>query len=193
MVLSDLVFFPHNMAPLRIFEPRYLDMLREALDTHRMFAICRARSGGDEPCEVGGLGIIRACVENDDGTSNLILQGLHRVRFVEFTRTRPLHIGVPRVIPSTAPPDEELLHAEALEEKIIETACGCPELTTESRTNLRRFLGDLEDFHALVDIVAGNFIRCPQRRQEILETGDAVSRLRKLAAAMQDENSGTIS
>jgi len=32
--------------------------------------------------EIGGIGLIRACVRNEDGSSNLVLQGLCRVRFV---------------------------------------------------------------------------------------------------------------
>lgn len=37
---------------------------------------------------IAGVGLIRACVGRGDGTSNLILQGLRRVRFTGFLRVR---------------------------------------------------------------------------------------------------------
>ena len=74
MVLPGVVLFPHSLIPIHIFEPRYRQMLQLALDGHRMFALCRAVSPCENPVPVrfGGVGLIRACVQNDDGTSNLI-------------------------------------------------------------------------------------------------------------------------
>ena len=38
MTLPDTVLFPQALLPLHIFEPRYQQMLRDVLATHRMFA-----------------------------------------------------------------------------------------------------------------------------------------------------------
>src|SRR5438045_6625422 len=87
MPLPGALLFPNALLPLHIFEPRYQEMLELALSEHRMFCVALVkppqaewRSTGDF-FHIAGVGLIRACVGSGDGTSNLILQGLRRVRF----------------------------------------------------------------------------------------------------------------
>src|SRR5690242_5869228 len=90
MPLPNAILFPQAPLPLYIFEDRYRQMLRDCLANERMFSVALTRKDNpqttDEPrtYEVAGLGIIRAAVGNDDGTSNIILQGLCRVRICGF-------------------------------------------------------------------------------------------------------------
>lgn len=187
MVLPELVFFPHNLAPLHIYEPRYRRMLAKALASNRMFALAQAKpdSPSTEPLEVGGVGLIRACVQNNDGTSNLILQGVARVRFVSFTQCRPYYVGVPVAIESDnqTPTVEE----ETLAAKIVELACQLPCAGGQTRNDVAKFLHELQDFDMLVDIVAGNFLECPERKQRILETEQRCQRLHLLASCLHEQ------
>src|SRR5207248_4718611 len=87
MPLPGTILFPHALLPLHIFEPRYQEMLELALSEHRMFCVALVKppraewkSTGDF-FHIAGVGLIRACVGSGNGTSNLILQGLRRVRF----------------------------------------------------------------------------------------------------------------
>src|SRR2546422_6295726 len=90
MPLPGAVLFPHALLPLYIFEPRYRQMLKHALTHHRMFCValikphCAEWQSAADFFHTAGVGLIRACVEREDGTSNLILQGLERVRFTGF-------------------------------------------------------------------------------------------------------------
>src|SRR5438046_3183984 len=90
MPLPNALLFPHALLPLYIFEPRYRDMLEHALGQHRMFSVALLKpkrsewQSPDDFFHVAGVGLIRACVGRPDGTSNLILQGLERVRFTAF-------------------------------------------------------------------------------------------------------------
>lgn len=85
MVLPNAALFPHHRMPLYIFEDRYRAMLADALEGDRMFAIAMPKeNAGEEPENfeaIGGLGLVRACVQQEDGTAQLVLQGLSRVRF----------------------------------------------------------------------------------------------------------------
>src|ERR1700744_4463519 len=82
MTLPEVAFFPQALLPLHIFEPRYREMLAEVLATNRLMAVVgldvRPGRSPEAPYPVAGVGIIRACQGNDDGTSNLLLQGLCR-------------------------------------------------------------------------------------------------------------------
>src|ERR1700742_5110385 len=90
MPLPGALVFPHALLPLHIFEPRYREMLKHALAHHRMFCVallkpdCIDWDSPDDFFHIATVGLIRACVERSDGTSNLILQGLERVRFSAF-------------------------------------------------------------------------------------------------------------
>ncbi len=71
-------------------------MLASCLERGRMFCVAQLKPGtvGRDECEtVAGLGLIRASVENADGTSNLILQGLARVRLVNFVQHAPFPVS----------------------------------------------------------------------------------------------------
>ena len=91
--------FPHALLPLYIFEERYREMLEYALTRHRMFAVALLKPqrtqwhSHDDFFQIAGVGLIRACVGRGDGTSNLILQGLERVRFNGFEQEMPFPIA----------------------------------------------------------------------------------------------------
>ena len=180
MVLPQTVFFPHHLLPLRIFEPRYREMLRQALEGPRMFAV--AMEDPERPASrIGGLGIIRSCVQQPDGTSNLVLQGVARVHLDHLIQVRPYIIASPEPVEETAPtPPSETVKREALVAKILEVLDKI-ELPREAGIGeMKNFLRHLEDHHALVDLVAGCFLRDPPLRQKILETTCLTERLRLL-------------
>ena len=99
MPLPGALLFPHALLPLHIFEQRYRAMLEQALVAHRMFCVAMIdppHSDWDSPDDfrqVATVGLIRACVGRGDGTSNLILQGLQRVRFTGFVQEEPFPIA----------------------------------------------------------------------------------------------------
>ena len=85
--LPSLVFFPHVMQPLHIFEPRYREMTQNALDSDRLIALVLPRPGwekeyADKPAlhDIACLGRIMAEQKLDDGRFNILLRGLARIR-----------------------------------------------------------------------------------------------------------------
>jgi len=99
MPLPGAVLFPHALLPLYIFELRYREMLAHALAQERMFCVALLRpesaqwKSEDDFFDIGTIGLIRACVGRGEGTSNLILQGLQRVRFADFVQLDPFPIA----------------------------------------------------------------------------------------------------
>lgn len=186
MVLPQTVFFPHHLLPLHIFEPRYREMLRKALEGPRMFAVAMADSHRPS-AKVGGLGLIRSCVQQEDGTSNLILQGLARVRLDHLVQVHPYVIASPEPVEEESPtPPSEAVVREALVAKILEHLEKI-ELPKEAGLGeMKKFLRHLEDHHALVDLVAGCFLRDPASRQILLETAPLTERLRILCRSISE-------
>src|SRR5438046_6085115 len=123
MPLPGAVLFPHALLPLYIFEPRYRQMLDHALRHHRMFCItlikpsCPEWHAPEDFFHLATVGLIRACVGRGDGTSNLILQGLQRVRFASFEQEAPFPIARIDIIESR---DATTVETEALGAKVPE-------------------------------------------------------------------------
>ena len=85
--LPNVVLFPNVLLPLHIFEPRYRQMVADALAGDRLITMVMLKPGydedyqGDPPIyEVGSIGRIIRHEELPDGRSNLILYGLRRVQ-----------------------------------------------------------------------------------------------------------------
>lgn len=83
--LPSVVLLPGEVLPLHIFEPRYRDMVRDALDGHRVigmieYAADHATSTQEPPPvrQVGCVGHIADCKELPDGRYLLWLLGLER-------------------------------------------------------------------------------------------------------------------
>src|ERR1035437_1008900 len=74
MTLPNATLFPQALLPLYIFEPRYRQMLADALDSNRMFSVAMQKQGTsrETPSPVAGLGLIRVSVGHRDGTSHLV-------------------------------------------------------------------------------------------------------------------------
>src|SRR5690349_11037234 len=123
MPLPGAVLFPHALLPLYIFEPRYRQMLEHALKRDRMFSValikpsCPEWQAPEDFFHFATIGLIRACVGRGDGTSNLVLQGLRRVRFTGFEQETPFPVAKIDVIESENKPTVE---TEALGEKVLE-------------------------------------------------------------------------
>ena len=181
MLLPQTVFFPHELLPLHIFEPRYRKMLQEALEGSRMFAVAMDSETGPSPSRVGGLGLIRTCVRQDDGTSNLILQGIARVRLDHLVKNRPYLIASPEPMedPEESTP-QSLATQESLVAKILEQIEKADAPVTPAVEEMKDFLKYLENPHAFVDLVAGSFVKTPMTRQIILQTPRITERVRLL-------------
>ncbi|MEW6269544.1 MAG: LON peptidase substrate-binding domain-containing protein [Thermodesulfobacteriota bacterium] len=88
--LPNAVLFPHVDLPLHIFEPRYRDMVRDAMAGDRLIGMVLLRGdwrkdyhGAPEVFPVGCVGRIERFALLPDGRSNLVLHGLRRFKILE--------------------------------------------------------------------------------------------------------------
>jgi Lon protease-like protein len=190
MPLPGALLFPHALLPLYIFEPRYCEMLEHALQHHRMFSVAlikpdRAQwKSPDDFFHIAGVGLIRACVGRGDGTSNLILQGLERVRFTAFEQEAPFPIATIEPLESESVSSVE---TEALAAKVLELYANLKGHGKELPAKVDRYLSDLADPEMLADLVASTFISDPTRRQDVLEELSVNQRLRLMIRYLRDE------
>jgi len=83
--LPGAILFPRSQLPLHIFEPRYREMVRDALDGAGRIAMIQPSAGADEGAplySVGCVGEIVGVEELDDGRFNIVLHGSARFRLI---------------------------------------------------------------------------------------------------------------
>ncbi len=83
--LSGALLLPGGQMSLNIFEPRYLEMIDEAMRTNRIIGIIQPALDGSENglCTMGCLGRIVSYTETGDGRYHIALAGICRFRLVE--------------------------------------------------------------------------------------------------------------
>ena len=190
MPLPGAVLFPHALLPLYIFEPRYRDMLGHALQHQRMFCVtlikpsCPEWQEPEDFFHFATIGLIRACVGRGDGTSNLILQGLQRVRFASFEQETPFPVANIDIVESGSTTTVE---TEALGEKVLELYSKLKCDGRQLPAKVDRYLSQLNDLEMLADLMASTFINDPLRRQHVLEEFSLNQRLRLVIQYLLDE------
>ena len=190
MPLPGAVLFPNALLPLYIFESRYRNMLDHALKQHRIFCVtlvkpsCPDWYATEDFFHRATAGLIRACVERSDGTSNLILQGLQRVRFTSFEQEKPFPIATIDPIKSLDPTTVE---TEALGAKVVELYSSLKHDRRKLPPKLDQYLSELRDLEMLADLMGSTFINDPLRRQHLLEERSLNQRLRFLIRYLRDE------
>ena len=190
MVLPDVTLFPNALLPLFIFEPRYRAMLDEALGTGRMLAMAMPRDEQESEVEsVAGVGLVRACVRNDDGTSNLILQGVSRARFTGWEQIEPYRIA--RIEPLASSQGESASESrvkEDLEWKVTQLHALCArfkEQGIELPSQFEVYLNQITNIGVITDLVASTLVADPTVRQELLKELEIPKRLEKLLVGLR--------
>jgi len=192
MTLPNAILFPQALLPLYVFEPRYRAMLKESLESQRMFAVAlphdfTVTNSALVPHRVAGVGLIRACVDKPDGSSNLILQGVSRVRFTDFVQEKPYYVGRIEVLSTE---ESDALEVEALSVKVLEMIGSMHDAGEIQAEGLMKFLNEIRDYDALADIVTYSFIEDVESKQKILETLNLRQRLQKVIVALRRQTSG---
>jgi Lon protease-like protein len=93
--LPNVVLFPNVFLPLHIFEPRYREMIADALASDRLIGVVLLRPGWERDYEgrppvypIGCSGVITHVERLPDGRYNIVLRGIERVRIVTEDRER---------------------------------------------------------------------------------------------------------
>jgi Lon protease-like protein len=98
--LPNAVLFPGVYLPLHVFEPRYREMVRDALDDDRIIGMMLLKPGFEAEYEarppiysIGCAGLITHAEPLADGRFNIVLQGLERFRVLDEDHSRPYRVA----------------------------------------------------------------------------------------------------
>ena len=193
MTLPGAVLFPQAIMPLYIFEPRYQAMLQDVLASSRLFAVGgldeeRAQSASQfEPLfPTATLGLVRICRSHEDGTANLAIQGLARVRVNRIVSEEPYRvISVTPLLSHPGGKPKELDTLRAHLSDLIDDRLRCnPEIPED----FLDFLHGIDDPDIFIDLTAHSLCGDLPVKQRLLETLDTATRLRVFTSWLAQRN-----
>ena len=177
--LPNIVLFPQVFLPLHIFEPRYREMVRDALAGDRIIGMVLLREGGgagdanNPPVyPTGCAGLITHCEQLADGRYNIVLRGLYKFRILEEDRTRSYRRA--RVETVAEPDDSDGLH---------EGRRRLEQLLTGTVSNLKLPAG-MNDAD-LVNALSQHLEFDPVEKQALLERSGLTERCRALGDLLE--------
>lgn len=98
--LQDVMLFPGASRPLHIFEPRYREMVADALEGDRIIGMVMLHAGyedeyaGNPPIyDIGCAGVITNVQRLEDGRYNIVLSGLARFRIISEDQSRSYRVA----------------------------------------------------------------------------------------------------
>ena len=191
MTLPETVLFPKAMLPLYIFEERYKQMVSDTLKGLRVFAVAglersREQTEHEPYYDTAAVGLIRACHENEDGTSNLVLQGLTRVRIKRVMFEEPYRVAKIEVLESDKGDEPSAL--ECLRSSLTGAIQLSRDLGSPIPDHVMEFLEKIEEAETFLDISAFTLCKNVDEKQQLLETLDTSERFRLFIDLMRIEN-----
>ncbi len=185
--MRDIVLFPYMIAPLFIGREKTRRAVECAMAADkRIVAVTQRRAGDDDPTPEGlyGVGVIASVIDFTplpDGTLRIITRSLERV-----TLTRC--IGAEMLAAKVAPFAEsrgDLAQAVTLVRTVLERLRAY--LKTDFSAVPYNRLPHIREPGVLADSIAPLMPVEIGERQELLETGDAIERLKKILDLMKND------
>ena len=106
--LPNVVLFPDVFLPLHVFEPRYREMVADALEGDRIIGMVMLRAGYEDEYEgnppiyaVGCAGVITNAQRLEDGRYNIVLGGLAKFRITGEDHRRPYRVAEIEALPES--------------------------------------------------------------------------------------------
>ena len=166
MFLSGITLFPGTQLPLHIFEKPYCHMLAKALECSRMFAIAMAppQETPENPMPIVGLGMITTCVQQKNGTANLMLTGIQRIRLLNVLHETPFQahsIEPVNSINDTIEPEKFII------QKLIDI---CESRIPEAQHQALETLKELKSLDQLTDQICALLVESANARHELMQT-----------------------
>lgn len=192
--LSGALLLPHGMLPLNIFEPRYLNLVEDALGQGRMMAMIQPKDSRHETGDdntplysVGCLGRISSFVETDDGHFQIVITGQCRFRVIEelgiFNGYRRLRVDYTPFLKDLAEEDEILADRALLQETLSH-------YFEHSHIDIDDAgLDEMEDDTLVISMS----MVCPfdpREKQALLECSDLIERARLLQTLLEMDSHG---
>lgn len=190
--LPEVVFFPGTRLPLHVFEPRYVNLVTDALAGDRMIGIVQLRPGWDKDYygsppiyKVLGVGEIIEHEILKEGRYDIVLDGRFRAHIVNEGTRGEYRTAEVEVLKDVLQPDD---HEEItwVNERLMELYQKLLEAMPNVLVNVHS-----PSPSAMIDVMADRLVENAYDKQSILSETDIARRQRLLRVQLRTMVKGT--
>jgi Lon protease-like protein len=181
--LPNFVMMPHVLKAFHIFEPRYRELVEDALKEDKLIGLVLPKDGWDKNYDgsfaihnIGCLTQIHEHERLDDGRFNLVLRGICRMQLEHELLTSTLYRQAKvKLLPDASTTDDGKLRHQ-LEAEVL------PWLSVdgEGREQFQKLMHSATPMGTIVDVVSFALPIPADWKQQLLESISVVERVLKL-------------
>jgi Lon protease-like protein len=183
--LPNVVLFPNVFLPLHIFEPRYRQMVEDALNGDRIVGMVLLRPGWERDYDgrppvypIGCAGVITHAERLSDGRFNIVLRGMEKFRVMAEEAGKPYRVAH---VESLAEPPAEGLRAEMRGERRRLEALLVPQPEGHPDPKVPSSMADEDLVNALAQYLEFDAVE----KQALLERNGVLDRCRSLIELLE--------
>ena len=183
--LPTVVLFPNVFLPLHIFEPRYRQMVDEALHGDRIIGMVLLRPGWERDYDgrppvypVGCAGVITHAERLADGRFNIVLRGMEKFRITSEETGRLYRVAEVTAMPETL---ADSMRAEIREERRRLETLLVPQPEGSADAKVPSSMPDEDLVNALAQYLEFD----PVEKQALLERDGLLERCRSLIELLE--------
>ncbi|MBW7882913.1 MAG: endopeptidase La [Caldilineaceae bacterium] len=188
--LRGVVIYPMMWLPLPIGQERSIRLVEQTLPNNRIIALVTSKNEDlDEPgpAEIHNIGTaaqVHRVLKTPDGTMRLLVQGLERVRLLNYTQEQPFLRARIEMIPET---EDDGLEMEALMRAVQELFRKLIELEPQMPDELAVMSINVDDGRQLAYLVSSSMRLKVADAQAILEMDSVRDKLLRLIQLLKKE------
>jgi ATP-dependent Lon protease len=188
--LRDAVVFPLTAAPLSVGQPRSLRLVDDVMRGNRLLALVAQRDAQVETAtpedlhRTGTVGMIHQLARLPDGSVRLMVQGIERIKLVDWIGTEPYLMARVAVAREEA---DEATEVDALRRAVVDIFRRLVEASSELADELAVAVVNIVDPRQIVYFVASVIPLGTEVRQQLLEQDPLAAKLRRLIDLLQRE------
>jgi ATP-dependent Lon protease len=184
-----IVLFPGLILPLTIGRAKSIAAVQQAVREERQIGIVLQRDpeqedpGPDDLYRVGTLANIVRYIAAPDGSHHIVVQGVQRIRVLDFIPGTPFPVARVVNIPE---PETRSTDIEARFRNLQAQALEAVQLLPQAPPELIATIQSAGSPAALADLAAGYMDIAPAEKQSILETVDLTTRIDRVSALLAE-------
>jgi ATP-dependent Lon protease len=188
--LRDAVVLPLTAVPLAVGQPRSVRLVDDVMRGNRLLALVAQRdakteaAGPEDLHRIGTVGTILQLARAPDGSIRLMVQGIERIRLLDWVGTDPYLVARLEAYRDQAVQTTE---ADALRRAVVDVFRRLVEASAELPDELAVAAENLADPRQVTYFIASIVPLDAPVRQEILELDPVTAKLRRLVDLLQRE------
>ncbi|MCC6454377.1 MAG: endopeptidase La [Caldilineaceae bacterium] len=188
--LRGVVVYPMMWLPLPVGQRRSIRLVEDNLPENRIVALVTSKDeeiekpGPDEIHTIGTAAQVHRVLRTPDGTIRLLVQGMERIRVVEYIQEQPYLRARVEVVPETM---EQNIELEAIMRAVQELFRRLIDLEPQMPDELAMMAMNVDDARQLAYLVASSIRLEAREGQHILEMDNVYDKLLRLTQLLHKE------